>query len=422
MKHLSAASQLDTTAMTTSEDLDEVDETEFKAWRAIIQDDCPGISDPRLWIIISAVLLLLSLAAVMAGLTVGLMSIDNLKLSVIEMTGTAAQKRRVKRLAPLLKQNREQLLISIIIVNCICMEWVPTLLQRIFTETFTLVISVSLVLIFGEILPQVLCLQRPIACGSNFVWLAYVLKVVTFPLAWPLMKCLNTFVQHREKTVMFTSGELDAVLDLLLTELNAQSPQMQPLEVESTDQLTQPMIKKQASVDKDSLTIMKGALRAMWSSVSTISRPMNRVFMLPEDAVANKETMQRILESGHSRIPIHSSKNEDEIRGIVLVKKLVIDYDQSVTPREFRDFINAQPLFFPPSLNVLGALNHFQVGKSHLAFLRMEGSGKLTGMITLEDVIEFLIQEPIGDETDRMDFRSSRFAHTLLGRPYLRSP
>merc|ERR1719499_2705134 len=160
------------------------------------------------------------------------------------------------------------------------------------------------------------------------------------------------------------------------------------------------MIRRQSSVDKDSLTIMKGALRAMWSSVSTISRPMNRVFMLPEDAVANKETMQRILESGHSRIPIHSSKNEEEIR----------------------DFINAQPLFFPPSLNVLGALNHFQVGKSHLAFLRVEGTGKLTGMITLEDVIEFLIQEPIGDETDRMDFRSSRFAHTLLGRPYLRSP
>merc|ERR1719425_53834 len=137
----------------------------------------------------------------------------------------------------------------------------------------------------------------------------------------------------------------------------------------------------------------------MWSPVSTISRPMNRVFMLSEDAVANKETMQRILESGHSRIPIYNSKNEDEIRGIVLVKKLVIDYDQSVTPREFRHFINAQPLYFPPSLNVLGALNHFQVGKSHFGFLRQKNSSVLLGMITLEDVIELLIQKPIGDET-----------------------
>jgi len=128
------------------------------------------------------------------------------------------------------------------------------------------------------------------------------------------------------------------------------------------------------------------------------------------------------MKSGHSRIPIYSSKNINEIRGIVLVKKLVLAYDQSVTPRNFTGFINAQPLFFPPNLNVLGALNHFQVGKSHMAFLKVERTGKLIGMITLEDVIELLIQEPIGDETDRTDFRSPRMLHGLLGKPSLKSP
>merc|ERR1712228_920406 len=104
------------------------------------------------------------------------------KIQVLEATGSETDKRKVRRLKPLISGNREQVLVTVIIVNCICMEWVPTLLQRFFSELFTLIISVSLVLIFGEILPQVLCLKRPIQCGANFVWLLYLLKVVVWPI------------------------------------------------------------------------------------------------------------------------------------------------------------------------------------------------------------------------------------------------
>jgi len=170
IKYRPAEAALDVVEITASpENLPDVNAINLKSPFTVLNPNRPSVSDHKFWIIIFGVFMLLCLAAVMAGLTVGLMSIDDLKLNVVEMTGSFSQKRRVRRLAPLLKQNREQLLISIIIVNCICMEWVPTLLHRIFTETFTLIISVSLVLIFGEILPQVLCLQRPIACGANFV-------------------------------------------------------------------------------------------------------------------------------------------------------------------------------------------------------------------------------------------------------------
>ena len=32
---------------------------------------------------------------------------------------------------------------------------------------------------------------------------------------------------------------------------------------------------------------------------------VSQVFMLPSDAVLNEETLVRILESGHSRVPVH---------------------------------------------------------------------------------------------------------------------
>jgi len=208
---------------------------------------------------------------------------------------------------------------------------------------------------------------------------------------------------------MFNSGELDAVLDLLISDVDLPKAKEKELQdIESNNPLNEPLIKRQASVDKESLTIMKGALRAMWASVSTIASPMNRVFMIADNTPANKENMKRIVQSGHSRIPIYDSKNSNNIKGIVLVKQLLIQYNPSLTPRTFQDFINVQPLYFSPNLNVLGALNQFQLGNSHFGFLRRKNSGVLTGMITFEDVIELLIQKPIDDESGKPSFRRSK--------------
>jgi len=386
----------------------------------ILKPDHPMPDEPIFYVVIGGVLFLLILAAIMAGLTVGISSLDELKLRMVMESGTEQEKREAKRLRPLVTGNREQLLVTIIIVNSICLEWVPTLLQRFFSETFTLIVSVTLVLIFGEIMPQVLCLKRPIHCGANFVWLIYILKIATWPIAKPMTMFLDCLLGHRETKVLFTGSELTAVIDLLMSDPQLLDDRSHVLSCDGEDQLKKPLLDKNdpgnqslitqqttklsSSLHPDSLLIMKGALMAMDSAVAQIARPMSHVFMMQEDEVADQQNVERILDSGHSRVPIHARDSAYVIRGILLVKRLALEYQVSESPKKFSELIHAQPLYFDPELNILAALNQFQQGKSHMAFIQTPK--RLIGMITLEDVMEFMIQEPIGDETDRLLFSS----------------
>eukprot|EP00510_Aplanochytrium_minuta_P005177 CAMPEP_0184025440 /NCGR_PEP_ID=MMETSP0954-20121128/12807_1 /TAXON_ID=627963 /ORGANISM="Aplanochytrium sp, Strain PBS07" /LENGTH=174 /DNA_ID=CAMNT_0026309215 /DNA_START=371 /DNA_END=897 /DNA_ORIENTATION=- len=86
-------------------------------------------------------------------------------------------------------------------------------------------------------------------------------------------------------------------------------------------------------------------------------------------------------------------------------------------------------------MTLLELLNHFQVGKSHMAFVctdpkRVESairSGKslpkdikVMGMLTLEDLIEILIQENITDETDKDELALMELARVLRNKLLLK--
>jgi Mg2+/Co2+ transporter CorB len=67
-------------------------------------------------------------------------------------------------------------------------------------------------------------------------------------------------------------------------------------------------------------------LRLLMSCYCCTRRSMtalNKVFMLPADALLNMSTMRAILASGHSRIPVHTSGDRSSIIGLILVKELL---------------------------------------------------------------------------------------------------
>lgn len=63
-----------------------------------------------------------------------------------------------------------------------------------------------------------------------------------------------------------------------------------------------------------------------------------------------------------------------------------------------RASIRENLIFLDPSIPLFDALNKFQTGKSHIAFVRDES--KLYGIITIEDILETILQNPIYDEMD----------------------
>ena len=91
----------------------------------------------------------------MSGLTVGLLSIDDLVLEMKEKSGTDEEKHLAGRILPLIKQHH-LLMVTLLIANAAAMEALPLFLDEMVPSYAAIIISVTLVLFFGEIMPQAL--------------------------------------------------------------------------------------------------------------------------------------------------------------------------------------------------------------------------------------------------------------------------
>lgn len=133
----------------------------------------------------------------MSGLIVGFLSIDTLMLELKIMNGTDDEKKQAKRIMPILNQ-RHWLLVSLLIMNTATMETLPLCLNEIFSEVVSVIISVTVVLIFGDIIPQALCSgPNQVKIASNTAWLVLTIMYLTSPLSYPIALLLDVcFGKH----------------------------------------------------------------------------------------------------------------------------------------------------------------------------------------------------------------------------------
>jgi putative hemolysin len=123
-----------------------------------------------------------------------------------------------------------------------------------------------------------------------------------------------------------------------------------------------------------------------------VPRPM--LFAL--DAATPPEDVGRlIVESGFSRIPVYDGE-ADNVVGLVYVKDVLrlLERRQPVVLRKI-----LHPVHFVPETKRVGdLLKELQRRRSHLALV-IDEHGSLTGLVTLEDLIEEIVGE-IQDEYD----------------------
>jgi magnesium and cobalt transporter len=108
------------------------------------------------------------------------------------------------------------------------------------------------------------------------------------------------------------------------------------------------------------------------------------------------ELMKQVVESGHSRFPVHG-ENKDDILGILLVKDLLRGVVADNTHATVRELLRPAVLI-PESkkLNVL--LREFRQSRNHMAIV-IDEYGGVAGLLTIEDVLEEIVGE-IDDEHD----------------------
>ena len=103
------------------------------------------------------------------------------------------------------------ILVTILIANATAMEALPVFLDKLVAPWFAVVISVTFVLIFGEIVPQAMFSSDPIKVGAKLAPLVKGLKIILYILAKPLAMLLDRCIPSRHP-VYYTHGEIEAIM------------------------------------------------------------------------------------------------------------------------------------------------------------------------------------------------------------------
>jgi len=157
-------------------------------------------------------------------------------------------------------------------------------------------------------------------------------------------------------------------------------------------------------VEPDALSMLEGVLEVGDLQVRDIMIPRAQMVFVRRDDPFSK-LLPVVVESGHSRFPV-MDEDRDDIVGILLAKDLLRLYSSEVRERfDIREYM--RPVVFVPEskrLNVL--LKEFRRNRNHMALV-VDEYGGVSGLVTIEDVIEQIVGE-IDDEFDVEDDHNIR--------------
>ncbi|KAI5885072.1 DUF21-domain-containing protein [Schizophyllum commune H4-8] len=333
---------------------------------------------PEFWwkLAISAVLVLAG--GVFAGLTLGLMGLDELHLRVLSASSDdIKEKRNAQKVLRLMRKGRHWVLVVLLLGNVIINESLPIFLDSAIGGGLAAVaISTVAIVIFGEVIPQALSVRYGLAIGAACAPFVLCLMYIFSPIAWPTAKLLD-WVLGKDEAHTYKKAELKSFLQFHRT---GEEP-----------------------LRDDEINILNGVLELNNKKVETIMTPMPDVVTLGADTVLDHDMIEKIVLSGYSRFPVHEPGKPDSFIGLLLIKKL-LQYDpaQGLPVSSFPLSILPEA---HPSINCFQALDYFQTGRAHLLLISNTPgkAGGALGVVTLEDIIEEIISEEIVDETDRYE-------------------
>eukprot|EP00456_Euglypha_rotunda_P074181 TRINITY_DN6782_c0_g1_i1.p1 TRINITY_DN6782_c0_g1~~TRINITY_DN6782_c0_g1_i1.p1 ORF type:complete len:427 (+),score=19.86 TRINITY_DN6782_c0_g1_i1:170-1450(+) len=338
----------------------------------------------------------------------GLVSIDPLQIKIILETDAkdaatpeeqellASEKKYATKLLPILQQ-RHFLLVSLLLFNALANEALPIFLDAIVPSWMAIVISVTMVLIFSEILPSAIFTgSHALQIGATLSWFVWVIMITFGIISWPASKLLDC-IFGSEHGLRYRRSELKALVKIHKNDEKGSSTAF---------------VENFGGLSNDEVTIIHGVLDMQHTCVKDVMTPLEKTFMVESKTVLDQDMMASILARGYSRIPVYE-ETPHNVRGILLVKQLIVI--NSDDKRVVNTLGLRPPLVLPPDLGLLDALNEFQRARSHMAFISNNPANvrdalheslpipkdvEVYGIITIEDILERLIREEIEDETD----------------------
>ncbi len=231
--------------------------------------------------------------------------------------------------------------------------------------------------VFGELVPKTMALQTP---DRVALWVAQPLhyfEVAARPLIWMMNTTGNRIAQRfgfkpAPESMVHSAAEL-AML------------------IEDTEEA--------GIIDKDQATLLQNVFNLASKEVKDLMIPRSSMDAL-ELYMSAEVVMDKVRQGGHTRMPVYEGEF-DNVVGVVNTKDLFFLF--TLTNIVVLEDAMYPAIFLKPDEEVSNALRLFRKAKRHMALVRDE-SGKILGLITLEDILEELIGD-IEDEQDQPRWR-----------------
>jgi len=149
----------------------------------------------------------------------------------------------------------------------------------------------------------------------------------------------------------------------------------------------------------ESRMMLEGVIRMADMTAGDVMVAAPRMDLL-DIASPYDELLALVIETGHSRFPVHEGPR-DNIIGILMAKDLL--KLQRAPELNLRTLLRPA-VFVPESKNLNELLRDFRSNRNHLAIV-IDEFGNTAGLITIEDVLEEIVGE-IEDEFDDADAES----------------
>ena len=260
------------------------------------------------------------------------------------------------------------------IANTLGATMVGGLAVKIWAENGNVLFHVSLsmaaaILIFSEIIPKnVGVLYRPRLQPALIVPLSWICRIMT-----PVSRLVGIIVRFLLRPARAQAADSDAEI-MLLAEKSA----------------------NEGNLTSNERKVIHNALQLDEVLVEAIMTPRSVVYLLDgSQTIGSLFEEQKHIPFG--RIPVYH-ENNDNITGIVRRRDILAAKAENEDHRPVSEFALA-PLYIPESATADNALQTFLKAHQQLAVV-VDEFGSMSGVVTMEDVIEYIIGQEIYEEDD----------------------
>lgn len=275
-----------------------------------------------------------------------------------------------------LLENRRRLLITIVVGNEAVNVGISILAAAFFISLFgakgqwiAIVFSSTMLLIAGESVPKTFGVAYPMQISAAVSPLLIIFSRLEYPFVLGLEKITDCIIKRYSRG---KSLHADAIMeDEFKTLIDAGS--------------------REGVVEESQKELINRIFELGDKPVTDIMVPRVDMFCLPS-IMTVEEVIAEVVKARHERVPVYTG-DRDDITGILYARDLLNAVLRERKPDTVEKLLK-RPYFVPEGKTINGLLHDFRENHMQIAVI-VDEYGGVSGMVTLEDVLEHLFVEEL---------------------------